>query len=473
MSWPIAFRASLVSVAVLAGAMACGSNSPTGTGGTGPDTTVASVSVNATVVTIAPGAIDSLTATAYNASDSVLSRGFTWVSGAAGVATVSQTGVVTAIIAGSATISANAGGKTGSVVITVSTGSGASHVFADISAGYDYTTCGRTTDGSSWCWGHNDAGQIGDGSTFNRTLPTRVSGSVTFAQLITGPSRTCGLSAAGAAYCWGSPLIGDSTQNARLVPTAVYGGLSFTHIAVGKAVICALTSSGAAYCWGGAGGTGDGTDNADRWAPVPVMGGLSFAEIATTGAFACARTSAGAGYCWGAGLNGELGDGTQAAERSTPTAMTGGLSFADIATADTHACGVTTGGAAYCWGDDSFGEGGDGTKRLYFTVPTPVAGGLHFTQLALGTNHTCGITTAGAAYCWGDNSFGQLGDGTTTARLTPTAVTGGLAFTKLVAGHVHTCGLVASGAAYCWGDNVFGELGDGTGNNRPVPTAVH
>jgi len=130
---------------------------------------------------------------------------------------------------------------------------------------------------------------------------------------------------------------------------------------------------------------------------------------------------------------------------------------------------VTTSGAAYCWGSNAFGQLGDGTttQRL---VPTPVAGGLTFTAVSAGWWHTCGITTSGAAYCWGNNGF--LGDGTNTGRLVPTPVAGGLTFTTLSAGPGETCGVTTSGAAYCWGYNAFGQLGDGTTANRLIPTPV-
>ena len=139
-------------------------------------------------------------------------------------------------------------------------------------------------------------------------------------------------------------------------------------------------------------------------------------------------------------------------------------------------CGVSTTGTAYCWGGSAYGALGDGTtsNRL---VPTPVAGGLTFASVSAGDGHTCGVTLSGAAYCWGYNAYGQLGDGTTTGRVVPTLVAGGHAFAAVSAGPIvpffgHTCGVTTSGAVYCWGDNFAGELGDGTTTQRLVPTLV-
>src|SRR5438093_9846733 len=139
-----------------------------------------------------------------------------------------------------------------------------------------------------------------------------------------------------------------------------------------------------------------------------------------------------------------------------------------------HSCALTAAGQAFCWGNNR-GQLGDGTPfdRL---VPTAVAGGLTFAALSAGDGASCGLTPTGAAYCWGFNNSGQLGDGTTTDRLSPTPVAGGLTFAMLSAGNNaaggHTCGVTTSGATYCWGRNANGQLGDGTTTDRLVPTPI-
>src|SRR5205807_268421 len=158
--------------------------------------------------------------------------------------------------------------------------------------------------------------------------------------------------------------------------------------------------------------------------------------------------------------------------RLTVTVSPSGIS--DIASVDAgglHSCALRASGVAYCWGDNSNGELGDGTttNRL---VPMPVAGGLTFISLSAGAHYTCGVATSGAAYCWGNNGDGQLGDDTTTQRLVPTAVAGGLTFASVTAGAHYTCAVTTSGAAYCWGYNGYGQLGDGTTTARLVPTTV-
>ena len=164
--------------------------------------------------------------------------------------------------------------------------------------------------------------------------------------------------------------------------------------------------------------------------------------------------------------------------------VSGGFTFASLTVGYYAVCGITTGGVTYCWGDDynlALGTAASlsGCYDGYMThpcssVPVTVQGGLTFTKLTAGNASACGVTAAGAAYCWGLNQHGQVGDGSTSNRSAPTAVAGGLTFASLAASKSGTfvCGVASAGAAYCWGENIFGQLGDSTTTNRYTPTAV-
>lgn len=140
-----------------------------------------------------------------------------------------------------------------------------------------------------------------------------------------------------------------------------------------------------------------------------------------------------------------------------------------------HTCGITPDHQAYCWGSNQFGALGDGTMTDHST-PVPVAGGHQFRQIDVGTVFTCAVRYGDdRGYCWGENRFGQLGNGSTSdsPTLTPTAIAGGLTFKQVVAGDVHACGIsTTTNRAYCWGANFNGRLGDSTTVTRPKPTRV-
>ena len=200
--------------------------------------------------------------------------------------------------------------------------------------------------------------------------------------------------------------------------------------------------------------------------------GLSFATISAGEGHTCGLTVGGAAYCWGNDFYGQLGDGTTDRQAS-PVPVIGGLTFAvvSVSAGGWDTCGVTPSGAAYCWGGNDHGQLGDGTMNQR-TSPVPVVGGLTFATITAGGQHTCGVTTIGVAYCWGWNGLGQLGDGTSVDRLTPVPVAGGLTFSTVRAAYHHTCGVSPSGVAYCWGPNDYGVLGDGTTNSSLVPIRV-
>ena len=301
-----------------------------------------------------------------------------------------------------------------------------------MSAGF-YHTCGVTTNGAAYCWGDNTSGQLGSGiSATTSSSPVAVTGGLTFKAVSAGFSHTCGITTAGAAYCWGSNQSGDlgnaTTGGLSATPVAVVGGLTFASVSAGALYNCGVTTSGAAYCWGGNGYgvLGNGT-TLDSSTPVAVSGGFTFALISAGQDHSCGVTTGGATYCWGNSANGQLGTGVTAVNSSTPVAVIGGFTGAAITAGYIQSCGLATGGIAYCWGDNSFGELGTGTTSVSSPSPIAVIGGLTFSAISAGISfHTCGLTTAGAAYCWGYNDSGELGNGTTGGyRSTPVPVLGG------------------------------------------------
>lgn len=208
-----------------------------------------------------------------------------------------------------------------------------------------------------------------------------------------------------------------------------------------------------------------------------MSGANSFASIAVGRSHACAVTTAGKAFCWGSNSIGQTGAPTRttcsddagriAGCSPIPQAVAGGLTFTSIAAGANHSCALTVDGSAWCWGSNASGELGNRSDSLS-DVPVAVAGGLHFTAISAGEGFTCGITSS-ATYCWGSNIIGQLGAGITASRSTaPVLVLGGFTFESITTGSRHSCGIAAR-AAYCWGAYPLGQLGTGDAKPYPVP----
>ena len=281
----------------------------------------------------------------------------------------------------------------------------------------------------------------------------------------------------GHGYCWGennNGNLGTGNMNEELVPTAVIPDRSWATISAGWDHTCGITTSGDAYCWGNQskGRLGNGNDNSGSIAvPAPVSGGHSWTQISAGDEHSCGVTTSGDGYCWGDDNDGRLGNGAGTFDVLVPTAVSGGHSWATISAGLNHSCGVTTSGDAYCWGNGLTGAIGNGDDDDE-SVPTAVSGGHSWAAISAGGQYTCGVTTSGDGYCWGQGGDGKLGSGTMNDASVPTAVSGSRSWATISAGWDHTCGITTSGHAYCWGNGMNGKLGYGNTFRRVTPTPV-
>ena len=268
------------------------------------------------------------------------------------------------------------------------------------------------------------------------------------------------------------------TRVARSLPPTAAG--VFTQVAAGQEHTCGVTTAGKAYCWGNGteGQIGDG-HFLSRLAPAPVSTTLTFRAVTANrggfaadagGGFSCGLTTRGAAYCWGESGFGQLGTGAPFQSRTNvPVPVLGERTYAEIAAGARHACAVAADGQAWCWGANEYGQLGDGTTRPAAGVgsqprPPSAVTGISLRSIAAAVNHTCGVGTDGAVYCWGRNEAGQLGVGGVAQSSTPVKPAGELRFRSVAAADVFTCGLTDGGEVYCWG-------GEGT-SAAPAPRLI-
>jgi alpha-tubulin suppressor-like RCC1 family protein len=360
-------------------------------------------------------------------------------------------------------------------------------------------TCALTSAGGVKCWGNNEYGQLGDDSLVDSSMPTDVFGPRGWAAGVSagGWSHACAITAAGGVMCWGENTLGQLGDGTYAGPETCRGnpcsttpvdvsGLTSGVMAISAAgdYTCALTVAGGVKCWGdnADGELGDGTNTGPEicsyftcsTTPVDVTGLTSGVTAISAGYYhACALTTAGGAKCWGYNGQGQLGDGTEA-RKTVPVDVSGLTSgVAAISGGLRHTCAITSTGGAKCWGENERGELGDGTTTKKLT-PTDVAGlASGVAAISAGGEHTCAQTSAGGVKCWGYNGYGELGDGTITERTTPVDVSGlSGGIVTLRAGYNHTCATTSVDGAKCWGENLYGQLGDGTTTNKTTPVDV-
>jgi alpha-tubulin suppressor-like RCC1 family protein len=236
-----------------------------------------------------------------------------------------------------------------------------------------------------------------------------------------------------------------------------------------------VTATGALRCWGAndQGQLGDGSRDS-RLVPTTVaLNGADVAQVAAGGQHTCAITGDGRIQCWGANRDGQLGEGTTGGSRPVPAAVGLPGQAVHVSTGLAHSCALTADGAAWCWGRNDAGQLGDGS-RVTRSRPVRVAadGVTRFAQIAAGGTHSCAVDAVGAVWCWGQNARGAVGDGSTTVRERPVRVVLPGRADAVATGTAHSCAHLTDGRAFCWGSASAGQLGDSARVARRSPVAV-
>ena len=339
--------------------------------------------------------------------------------------------------------------------------------------------CGLAPSGDAYCWGRDQAGGLGDGTSgSNRNRPRLVAGNLSFVEVDAGSGSNvngifdgggCGLTAAGAAYCWGRNdygQLGNGQTTTSGIPVPVSGQFEFAAIGMGTWHTCGLTRDGEVYCWGDNRIGQLGNDYrviAGSSVPIRVADTLRYDALFVGDLSTCGRATTGDLYCWGwAAPTFQSGVPTPV----KPLLVPGGLVFAQAHPGTSlHMCGVGPSSMGYCWGQDyldgnNLGTAPPGTDQA---APAVVIGGHQWAYIGAGGSSSCGLRTDSVAMCWGYDYNGEVGQGTPgTGAQAPAVVVGGLKFTQLAVGHGSSCAVTTTGDVYCWGTGLFGERGDAT-----------
>ena len=351
---------------------------------------------------------------------------------------------------------------------------------ASVSPGLTHT-CAVTTSGGVKCWGQNVDGELGNGTTTDSSIPVSVTGlSSGVAAVSSGARSSCALTTAGGVLCWGVRLgngVSGAKSSVPVTPTGLEAGVRA--VSVGWDVSCVLMQDATVRCWGsnsrGELGTGGDATQA-QLSPVTVPELTGVLAVSAGGVHVCALMDTRTVKCWGYNAYGQVGDGSMdAAGVFVPTDVVGLSDISSIEAGGYHSCAITSSGGAMCWGQDQYGELGDGANQNS-AVPVAVTGlSSGVASLAGGEYHTCAVTTSGSAKCWGANNIGALGNGTTVNSSVPLDVPGhGANVASISGGRGTTCSVDTFNRLDCWGWNLYGQVGNGTTTSpvlNPTPVA--
>lgn len=341
----------------------------------------------------------------------------------------------------------------GQLILSVSDGA------TSVSSG-GQVSCATDGGGGGTCWGANQFGQLGNGTTKGSAAPVAVVGTG-WQTISTSGATSCGIKTDGTLWCWGLnnyAQLGIGKTAPQKKPRQVAPGTTWSKVSTSWFNTCAIATSGGLYCWGqnirGASGVGGTSRMVAR--PTVIGAGNNWLDVSTGGWHTCAVRGDGTMWCWGQNTFGQVGTTTAGLQTSPVQVGTAG-GWRQVSTSWGHSCAVTNTGEMSCWGLNKDGQIGTGTYDDAWG-PQPVGAGQVWTSVAAGDASTCALNGAGQTWCWGGNRYGQLGTGTNVSSPAPVQAAALPALTSLTSGWMHGCGL-AGPVPTCWGSNEAGQLG--------------
>ncbi len=345
-------------------------------------------------------------------------------------------------------------------------------------------TCARKPDFSVKCWGDDTSGQTGTGAADAGVVATPTAVAITDAiRIAAGQLHTCIVHKSGKVSCWGENTDGQlgngESNNRKPMPVDVMGINDASGIACGANFSCALRKTGAVSCWGGGlgGQLGNGSSKLSQPIPAAVTGLNDAISISAGESHACAVRARGGVVCWGDNFNGQLATGDKM-NRLSPTPVPTLDGVAMVAAASRSTCALKAAGGVLCWGANEVGQLGSGAANPAPNPSPTVVSGVDAIKIWAGKDHACAVKKGGSVVCWGAGFYGQIGDGqprtdATTPTAVPSPVSGITSAIGVGTGGNHSCAPTNTGLILCWGDNTHGEMGKGTtGGQLNSPESV-
>jgi len=341
-------------------------------------------------------------------------------------------------------------------------------------------TCSVRSNGEVSCWGWNLHGQLGDGSKNDSATPLRVGSQAVWIDVAAGAHHSCAIRNDNWLWCWGwneKGQLGTGGFDDQYTPLATAAGERWASVSAGTTHTCAIRTDKSLWCWGNnvSGQIGNGESGALQKSPAPerITDYTDWLVVQAGDSHNCGVRGDGTLWCWGSNVRGQLGDGTTT-DRLTPVQVASDRRWVSVDAGYYHSCAIGADASLWCWGDNVFGQLGDGTQgtgnqRL---EPIQIGAEAEWKHLALGDYHSCAQRADHTIWCWGDNQYGQLGDGSDVAKAFPVRVSSDNDWLDLASGNDHTCGMLGDESLWCWGRNDYGQLGDGSLTNRGSPVMV-
>ena len=358
--------------------------------------------------------------------------------------------------------------------------------YSQVSRGI-YSTCAITTAGVLKCWGYNAYGTVGDNTTTDVISPQVIDSGTTYASLTNSLSYTmCATTTGNVLKCWGlgtNGQIGNGAASTRLIPTIVDSGVQYSSVANSTLTTCGITTGGVLKCWGGDRAYNIGLSvNTNYTSPQVIHTGETFTQVILNDMRVCALNSLNAMKCAGQRGMGLMADG-QISQYHSLKAISGLDIFTSLSMNGQYgSAGIKSDSTLWTWGfgrtnSDGFGDASSqdlASSAIQVTAKNAAATVIStFLKVSKGYKHTCAIGTDQKLYCWGINTNGNIGDGTTTTRLFPVAVDSATNYTQISAGTFFTCGITSTSVLKCWGLNTNNSVGDNSTTQRNSPTIIN